>query len=307
MTIEIACVQCGSKLTVPDEAADAQAKCPFCSAVFDVASANDASQQAQPEGIHLAETAPFGGQQPEGPPPLDEESANPYASPTSIPPPSPSGPQGPIELGRVDAGMALKLAWELFVANLPVLLTTHVTYLLISMFLSIMSLQAQENGAPALAGGIDLAGTVVEWFLGIGLTLITLGVARGQRVEFGSLFAGGPWFARYLLVNLILVAMILIGLVLLIVPGIYLWLRFWPAPYFVVDRNMSVMDSLRAASYHTTGNKGSGILLWLLMLIVLIAGALALCVGFFAAFPVVSLMWTIAYLMMTRQEIRRPV
>lgn len=60
---------------------------------------------------------------------------------------------------------------------------------------------------------------------------------------------------RYFLVNLILLVGIGIGLVLLIVPGIYVLIRYFLSPFFVIDKNAGLMESFRKSSETTNGIK----------------------------------------------------
>ena len=136
---------------------------------------------------------------------------------------------------------------------------------------------------------------------------MTLGVARGQRVEFGALFAGGPWFWRVVLCNILYGLMVLLGCIAFIIPGIYLAVRFWPATYFIVDRDCDVMQSFSLAGEHMEGNKLACIGVFFMGFLVAALGMLLFCVGFIFAYPVITTMSTIAYLMMTRQPIARPM
>jgi hypothetical protein len=51
----------------------------------------------------------------------------------------------------------------------------------------------------------------------------------------------------------------------------------------------------------TNGNYGTAFLLWLASLGIAIVGLLALCVGILAAAPLIGMIWTTAYLMMSGQ------
>lgn len=304
MAIEVVCTNCYAKLRVPDEALGAQAKCPHCENVFDVDDVSDETMPPRPP-----QNEPL---QPEDRNPFAEavrdpafDAANPYASPKSDEAAEPFVP-GPIELGRVDAGMALQLAFELLKSNIPILLLTHCTFLLISFAVSSGAETAAQNGQQALGFVLNFGGTLFQWFMSIGIIIITLGVARGQRVEFGSLFAGGPYFVRMALYNVLFGLMVILGLLLFIVPGIYLALKFWPAGHFIVDRDCNLMKGFELAGQYTDGNKGACFVMFLIAFAVFLAGLLLFCVGFLFAYPLVTQMYTVAYLMMTRQQIHRP-
>ena len=89
--------------------------------------------------------------------------------------------------------------------------------------------------------------------------------------------------------------MIAIGFILLIVPGIYLMLRYGQFMYAIVDKDMGVMESLSYSSSITTNNRMNLFVLALLSLVIIIAGALALLVGLIFAYPLVWMSWVVAY------------
>lgn len=315
MSLEVICPGCSAGLNVPDEARDAQAKCPHCGEVFDVKLAMTGSV-----GEGLAETEYTEARPTEPPPPTPPpETAwhqvrdeNPYAAPQSDVR-RPKGPSGgvagvplPSHPGMVDPPKALELSWEIFKANMPILLFSHLAFAGISMAVAIPRELAAENGAEGAATFLHFIAIAVQWFLSVGLLRVTLRVARGQEADVGMLFQGGEQFFRFAMVSLLYGIIVGLGTLAFIVPGIYLALRFWPATYFVVDKDCGVSDAFTLAGQFTEGNKMSLIYVFFLSVAVMLLGAIALCVGLIVAYPVVSMMWTIAYMMMARQPIQRP-
>lgn len=306
MPIEVQCPRCAARLHVPDEAAGAQAKCPHCQEVFRVDGVEEATAVAPPTPPPVTPANdPYAGlaetTNPYADPPKSSQPDNPYA-----PPETDDTYEVATQLGRVDPGMALQLSWDLLKANLPILVTTHGAFLLIQLVFQLISSVAEQNGQPFAVMAIALGSTAAQWFLTIGLIIVTLQVARGQQPEFGVMFSGGPWFARVAVANLLFGLMVGLGFVLFIVPGIYLALRFWPFQYFIIDRDCSISESFSLAGQFTEGNKMSCFALGCIGVVVFLAGLLMLCVGLFFAYPVIMMMWTVAYLMMTRQPIQRP-
>lgn len=103
---------------------------------------------------------------------------------------------------------------------------------------------------------------------------------RGKRVELDALYkAVSPYWMRMVLLDLLIVVTVVVGLILLIIPGIYFALRLSLAPYFLVDKNLDVMEAYKASWDATKGNvlKILGIIgVYILMLlpIITIIGAL---------------------------------
>jgi uncharacterized membrane protein len=89
--------------------------------------------------------------------------------------------------------------------------------------------------------------------------------------------------------------MVVVGLVLFIVPGIYIMLRYGQYMTAIVDRNMGVMESLSYSSSITENNRMNLFVLILMTIAIAIAGCLALVVGLIFAYPVIWLSWAVAY------------
>ena len=100
---------------------------------------------------------------------------------------------------------------------------------------------------------------------------------------------------------LIAVIPMLIGFLLLIVPGVILLLMFWPAYYLIIDGRAGVIESFSVARRITEGNWGSAFVLYMMSIAISLLGCAAVCVGLIFALPLVSVMWAVAYLMMSGQ------
>ena len=100
--------------------------------------------------------------------------------------------------------------------------------------------------------------------------------------------------------------MVGVGLILLIVPGIYIAATYWSYMYFLVDRNCGVFESFQLAGMHAPGNRMQAVLLGIMAIGLSFLGLLACGVGMLVTVPLVMLMIVIAYLMMTGQPFVQP-
>ena len=95
----------------------------------------------------------------------------------------------------------------------------------------------------------------------------------------------------------------MLGLILLIIPGLILAVLLWTFYWLIVDQKTAVMESFGAAYEVGKLNAGTTILLSLTCLGIVILGCLALCVGLLFAAPLTTMIWAVAYLMMTGQPV----
>lgn len=150
---------------------------------------------------------------------------------------------------------------------------------------------AQTQGSPL---NIILT-QLLAIFLSVGATRIGLNLVSGKEISVGMLFAGGKKFLPLVGASILYVLMVFVGFCLLIVPGVYLALRFGQYKFAIVDKDMGVMESFKYSSSLTTNNRLNLLLLGLLHFLVVLAGLLALCVGMLFAMPVVWLSGIVAY------------
>jgi hypothetical protein len=89
---------------------------------------------------------------------------------------------------------------------------------------------------------------------------------------------------------------VVIGFVLLIVPGVIAMLGLYLTQFYVVEANMGPIEAMKASWESTKGQKGDIFVLILLSFFVILGGILAFCVGIFVAIPVIWVAMAIAYL-----------
>lgn len=102
-------------------------------------------------------------------------------------------------------------------------------------------------------------------------------------------------FFSYVGTTILFVIIVLIGLVLLIVPGIIAALSFMFAPYLVIDKGLGPVSALKESARITKGNRLRVLALMGAVALVSLLGLLALIVGLLVAIPVTSLAYISAY------------
>lgn len=142
---------------------------------------------------------------------------------------------------------------------------------------------------------ISLISWTASLFLQIGLTRASLNIVSGEEATVATLFSQGDKWLKSMGATILYFLMVAVGLVLLIVPGIYLALRFVMYQHAIVDRNMGIREALQYSADLTKNNVFSVLGLGLLCLLAVIAGTIALLVGLVYAVPVVTLAFSLAY------------
>lgn len=299
MSIEFLCSQCGATLRVADEFAGRQARCPTCSTVSPVpTSRNPFSAHSIPEPAPTSVGNPF-----ESP-----QDWNPYQSPQSEFVPSAKPMMGQLGHAEVDIGSIFNHSVELWKMHLGLLVGATFTVFAIRFglgaVLGIVSAIAAQSD-PDAGRLVDILGNfignVFGIYLAIGETQLILKLARGQPAGIGDVFGGGSRFLPTLGFSILAGLALVLGFLLLIVPGIIMLLVCWPSYWLVVDGRARVMESFSLAADISRGNRTTTFVLAVLGFGINLLGFVALCIGLLFSVPLVNTMWVVAYLMMSGQ------
>jgi len=134
----------------------------------------------------------------------------------------------PVQQTRLDVGRCFAAAWEVYRKNFWTLVAAAIVFDLLSL-VTILVL------AGPLCGG---------WCV---LTLNALS-RPDRKVEFGLLFNAAHQFGTLLALFFVTLVAELVGLTLLVIPGLLL-MTVWLFPFhLVVDRNLGMRDALRTSA-----------------------------------------------------------
>ena len=229
----------------------------------------------------------------------------------SAPPPPPTGPGAGGPSGY-SVGNAFSYAFDKFKQNLgPLIIITLI--LLVSVFViqfignlitSGMAGAGElvfdpdtgtwQGGASGgfFAGAmiVSLLFSAISWAVQLvvqaGIIKASLALTRGQKVELGTAFSGINW-AQVIIASLIIGIGTFVGLLLCILPGIVWIFLTWYTLYFVIDRDMSAVDAVKASIGLVKDNIGPLLLFFLAAIAAYIVGACLCGVGLLAAIPIV--------------------
>lgn len=193
---------------------------------------------------------------------------------------------------NIDKVGLIKQAWGIVKRNARLIVLLMAAFIVFNVVQSAASNYFRET---ALSIIVSLAFSALSVFFEIGLLKIFLKLVDGVKAEFQELWAYPQYFVNLLVSSILFGLIVGVGLILLIVPGIYLALRLQFYSYYVVDKNAGITDSLKM-SWEKTRGKVLDLFLFALLLIALnILGALALLVGLLVTIPVSFVAITLLY------------
>ena len=184
-------------------------------------------------------------------------------------------------------GDALSYGWNKFVQYIGQIIVIVLIIFAIQLVLSIVS-QAIQAGSDSFFVGITLSFAItavsifVSFLLQAGLIRAALAVTRGQAPEPSMLFQTeklGPYAVAAVIVALL----VFVGLLLCCIPGLIVAFFTYFFGFYVIDKDVSPVDSIRSSVSLVQENFGNVVLLMIVVVLLnLITCGLASGVTFLA-------------------------
>lgn len=219
------------------------------------------------------------------------------------PPPPPPAPGGSAE--GFSAPEAIGFGWRKFTENVGPILIGVLIVLVVTIVVNILAgIVSGGGGSPfgpdamefSVAGFLaNLVSTGVSVVLSAVFARAALDVVDGRPFDFMGAF-GRLNFVNVLIASFLVAIIVTIGFILLVIPGlIALFLTYFTTLFVVDDDAESPVKAIGDSVKLVSNNVGDSLLLALLSVLVLIAGAIALLVGLVVAYPVTALAAAYAY------------
>jgi uncharacterized membrane protein len=198
---------------------------------------------------------------------------------TDLPlPPFGSPPPG---RGTPDVGAALSYGWKKFQENVGPLLLVILIPVAVQAVISIVMLIAVHSVAGRLL--FSVIAIIVSAVAGIGIYQMALMITAGEPADVGKAFTYDRW-AEWIVFSFLFGLAIFVGLILCVIPGLLFLAFFGLAPFYFIDRRMSLGESLRASRAAVQRNELAFPIL--LSIVIGILGVLACALGLYVTEPV---------------------
>jgi uncharacterized membrane protein len=143
---------------------------------------------------------------------------------------------------------------------------------------------------------VSILSMLVTLFFELGAFALFLKLVRtGQEGKIEEIIGQKEIYPQALIGNIIYYLMMIVGFILLIIPGIYVAVRFMFLPYVFVDQKLGWQEALKEASRLSEGRRWDLFGFSLLLVVMNIVGALLLLVGLLISIPVSAIAMAMAY------------
>lgn len=189
---------------------------------------------------------------------------------------------------------AISFGWNAMKNNLGFFVLTFIIVFGIYLILGFLEIALKKHSASA-SFIILLLRVFINTVIGMGFIKIALKLTDNMKVEVGDLFSSIHLFFKYLIGTLLVTIIVLIGIILLIVPGIIFALKYQYVPYLIIDKGLGPIEAFKKSGTITFGAKNDLFVLWFVLGLMNIAGLLCLIIGLFATIPTTMIAMAYVY------------
>jgi uncharacterized membrane protein len=243
------------------------------------------------------------------PPPPGGYGTPPPGSPYGAPPPPPGGGYG-VTGDDWSVGSALGYGWRKFTQNLgPILVLALIVWVGIIVFgiLGAIIDRSVSDGsglwAQQLSSAItSLLSTFIQAILGAAVVRAALDLTEGRSIDVGSIFSRIP-FGPVLILAILTAVIEAVGFLLCILPGLVALLFLYFSTYFLLDRNLSPVDAMKASVDLVRRNLGTALVWSIVAFVVTLVGVCLCFVGLLVTIPVATIGTAYTFKKLTGQPV----
>lgn len=177
-------------------------------------------------------------------------------------------------------GRALTYGWRRMKANALLFLLAALIAIVIDIPLQGNTMEFGGEGTDALYALLFFAYALLfHPVVDYGISFIYLKGVRGDQVQIQSVFDGFRNYVNIILASLLVFGLVIIGLIVFIVPGIYVACRLAFVSYLVMDEGLDPVAAVEASWRLTKGHAFKIFLLGLTCIFLFFGGLILLLVG----------------------------
>jgi uncharacterized membrane protein len=188
---------------------------------------------------------------------------------------------------EVKIGYYFSRGWEIFKAKAPLFVLFTLLLVVIQGVISVLPFPLGAGGGEDAPGGgiLSFVYSILTPVLSAGYYIVAFQLARGRTAEFNDFFQGFNKFLPIFLTALVSGVLTFIGLLFLVLPGIYLIVAYLFAQPFVIDKNADFWQAMETSRKLITKKWFSFFVLLLALFFLNLGGAILLGIGLLVTIP----------------------
>jgi len=181
---------------------------------------------------------------------------------------------------------AILFGWNTLKKNFRFFLGMLAIVVVVNVLVGLVISSFSEEAPKVLVMVVSVISWVLDLLISIGVIKITLKFCDQEPATYRDLFSAYRLLLNYLVGSIVYGIIVAIGFVFLIIPGIYLAVKYQFYDYLIVDKGMGPIEAIKRSGVLTEGVKRNLVLFWLALVGINILGMIALGVGLIATVPV---------------------
>ena len=185
---------------------------------------------------------------------------------------------------KFSKGEALRFGWKTMKENfwffVGLLLFVFALYLVLGIVEGMT-----KDRYPWIALIVNIVSLILQLLIGMGAVRMTLKFCDNEKGKFSDLFNCFPLLLKYLSGSFVYGVIVLLGMLLLIIPGIIWAIQYQFFNYLIVDQGLGPLAAIKKSGALTKGSRWDLFTFGLLLGGVNLLGVLCLLLGLFATVP----------------------
>ena len=194
----------------------------------------------------------------------------------------------------ISVGQAVNFAWPTFKKRYGLFTAILLTIFGAWVALEIVVIAGQRFGTLVWAAA-HLAFLIFFAGIEVGFLQICLALYDGGEPTFADTFRRLAWGPKFLAGQMLYLLMVVVGLVLFVVPGLYLGVRYALFGFCMVTCEADLIHSFPQSAILSAGTKTHLLAIFVSLLVLNVLGASLLGLGLFVTIPLSVLMMTAVY------------
>jgi hypothetical protein len=221
--------------------------------------------------------------------------------PPPPPPPPGSGGYGATSPANFAMGDALSYGWNAYWKNIGPMLVIAVVVVLIQIAFSAVASSIDATVPRVL---VQIIGNLVGLLITLGWLRVALGITNGVKPELADVFKA-EGYGVFLLASILFYIGVVIGLILLIIPGIIFIATFGFYGFVIAERGegVAVLESLQRSAELTRGHRWTLFGMAIVLFLVNIVGLIACFVGVVFTLGITLITWAYLYRALNGQTV----
>jgi uncharacterized membrane protein len=221
--------------------------------------------------------------------------------PPPPPPPPGSGGYGATSPANFAMGDALSYGWNAYWKNIGPMLVIAVVVVLIQIAFGAVASSIDATVPRVL---VQIIGNLVGLLITLGWLRVALGITNGVKPELADVFKA-EGYGIFLLASILFYIGTVIGLILLIIPGIIFIATFGFYGFVIAERGdgVAVLESLQRSAELTRGHRWTLFGMAIVLFLVNIVGLIACFVGVVFTLGITLITWAYLYRALNGQTV----